>query len=79
MTQTFEDWIDALNLKPASARGMWDPARCAGTTTNRDSDRFRVTRGDSVPVLIACRTCVDHLEGEARAKRIGEITRAVFG
>ena len=78
MTQRLEDWVDALKLKRVGKRYV-GPCPLCGDHNKPDSDRFRVTRGDSVPVLIACRTCVDHLEGEARAKRIGEITRAVFG
>ena len=73
MTQTFEDWIDALNLKPRGKKAEAPCPLCGG------DDRFRITRGDTVPVLLACRSCLDLLQGEARAKRIKEITRAVFG
>ena len=73
MTYTFEDWVDALNLKRRGKRGEGPCPLCGG------DDRFRVTRGDSIPVLFRCRNCLDHLEGEARGKRINEITRAVFG
>ena len=73
MTQTFEDWIDALNLKPRGKKAEGPCPLCGG------DDRFRITRGDTVPVLLACRSCLDLLQGEARAKRIAEITRAVFG
>ena len=73
MTQTFEDWIDALNLKPRGKKAEAPCPLCGG------DDRFRITRGDTIPVLVGCRGCLDHLDGEARAKRIREITRAVFG
>ena len=78
MTYTLEDWIDALGLKRAGKRYV-GPCPLCGDHNKPDSDRFRATRGDSVPVLIACRSCLDPLQGEARAKRIKEITRAVFG
>ena len=78
MTLTLEDWVDALKLK---RRGKYHVGPCplCGDHNKLDSDRFRVTRGDSVPVLIACRRCLDDLQGDARAKRVDELTRAVFG
>ena len=78
MTYTLEDWIDALGLKRVGKRHV-GPCPLCGDHNKPDSDRFRATRGDTIPVLVACRGCLDHLEGEARAKRIGELTRAVFG
>ena len=78
MTYTLEDWIDTLGLKRVGKRHV-GPCPLCGDHNKPDSDRFRATRGDSVPVLIACRSCIDRLEGVARAKRIAEITRAVFG
>ena len=73
MTHTFEDWFDALDLKRHGKRGVGPCPLCGG------DDRFTITRGDTIPVLLSCRHCLNHLEGEARGKRIGEITRAVFG
>ena len=73
MTQTFEDWIDSLKLKRRGKRYVGTCPLCGG------DDRFSITRGDTIPVLVACRGCLDHLEGEARVKRIDELIHATFG
>ena len=73
MTHTLEDWADSLKLKRRGKRYVGPCPLCGG------DDRFSIARGDTIPVLVACRGCLDHLEGEAWAKRKGEITRAVFG
>ena len=78
MTYTLEDWIDALGLKRVGKRHV-GPCPLCGDHNKPDSDRFRATRGDTVPVLLACRSCLDLLQGEARGRRINDITRAVFG
>ena len=73
MTHTLENWVDALKLKRRGKRYEGPCPLCGG------DDRFSITRGDRIPVLVACRGCLDHLEGETRGRRINEITRAVFG
>ena len=73
MTHTLEDWADSLKLKRHGKRYIGPCPLCGG------DDRFSITRGDTIPVLVGCRGCLDHLDGEARGKRIGKITRAVFG
>ena len=73
MTQTFEDWIDSLKLKRRGKRYVGTCPLCGG------DDRFSITRGDTIPVLVACRGCLDHLEEEARVKRIDELIHATFG
>ena len=72
MTHTLEDWADSLKLKRHGKRYIGPCPLCGG------DDRFSITRGDTIPVLVGCRGCLDHLDGEARGKRIGKITRAVF-
>ena len=50
MTHTLEDWIDALRLKRVGKRHV-GPCPLCGDHNKPDSDRFRVTRGDTCPRL----------------------------
>ena len=73
MTHTLEDWVDALGLKRVGKEHKGPCPLCGGT------NMFWVKRGNTHEVVIGCRGCLMGIEGKARAKRIAEITRAVFG
>ena len=46
MTHTLEDWVDALELKRRGKRYLGPCPLCGG------DDRFSVTRGHTIPVLV---------------------------
>ena len=73
MTHTLEDWVDALKMKRQGNEYKSPCPLCGG------DDMFWAKRGDTHEVVLGCRGCLMGIEGKARAKRIGEITRAVFG
>ena len=73
MTLALEDWVDALKMKRHGNEYKSPCPLCGG------DDMFWAKRGDTHEVVLGCRGCLMGIEGKARAKRIGEITRAVFG
>ena len=73
MTHTLEDWVDALKMKRHGKEYKSSCPLCGG------DDMFWAKRGDTHEVVLGCRGCLMGIEGKARAKRINEITRAVFG
>ena len=73
MTHTLEDWVDALKMKRHGNEYKSPCPLCGG------NDQFWAKRGDTHEVVLGCRGCLMGIEGKARAKRIEEITRAVFG
>ena len=74
MIRTVEDWRAAIPaLKRRGAEWVGPCPRCGG------NDRFHVRPGAARGgAVVGCRGCIDGLEPGARARRYGEIARAVF-
>ena len=73
MTHTLEDWVDALKLKRVGKEYKGPCPLCGG------GDMFWVKRGNMHEVVVGCRGCLMDIEGKLRAKRVDELTSAVFG